>query len=289
MGAALGLWAAQQGKRVLLVYPEGSEPYRGMFTQPIGFAPTRVAPGVDATLAESEMAMREYCRQILPSKRLVDLLFHPRVAKGFLTGIPGLREWAVLGKAWAYTASSDFLLRPEQKSYDLVILDAPASGDGAKMLDVPRVIAESTSGRMAQDAGRCYAMLQDRSRSAVVLVSLAEELIVEETRENVNAIAGKLGLPLGPLFVNQVAKPYFRQDEVEVLTQASAQSARAAAAVQDVLLLAQRRAARDLLAQECRAKLANWGIPLVELPKISAETPPAQALRELQLALADAG
>ncbi len=139
-----------------------------------------------------EVALREYGALVLKSQRLVTLLFDNRYAEGFFHGAPGLREWALLGKAWFHTTETAPDGAPR---FDVVLFDAPATGHGVDMLRVPKVILSAAPpGRLRSDAERAYASFQDPSFSAFVVVTLPEELPTNETLELVSVLDGELGL-----------------------------------------------------------------------------------------------
>ncbi len=287
VSALLGLEAAARGLRVLVVVPEGSQPHAGLWGRPIPSEPAEVAPGVESMLAESEAAMRQYTTQVLGSRRVVELLFHSKVARGFLTGIPGLTEWAILGKAWAYTRSAGFPLPDGHAPYDLVILDAPASGDGTKMLRIPDIIADmGASGQIRRDADRCRAMLRDPQKTALVLVTLAEELVLQETEENIEIVRRELQIPLGPLFVNKIQPPPFAESELPlVLDHSPSQDP----ACQELLCLGQRHAHRQVRQEAHLGRLTRWNLPVVQLPRIAPPFEGLRSLEKLQMALAEGG
>ena len=237
--------------------------------------------------AETEAAMRQYTTQVLGSRRVVELLFHSKVARGFLTGIPGLTEWAILGKAWAYTRSAGFPLPDGHAPYDLVILDAPASGDGTKMLRIPDIIADmGASGQIRRDADRCRAMLRDPQKTALVLVTLAEELVLQETEENIEIVRRELQIPLGPLFVNKIQPPPFAESELPlVLDHSPSQDP----ACQELLCLGQRHAHRQVRQEAHLGRLTRWNLPVVQLPRIAPPFEGLRSLEKLQMALAEGG
>src|SRR5262249_56256109 len=81
--------------------------------------------------------------------------------------------------------------------YDMVILDAPATGHGLDMLRVPKVILDVVPpGLLRRDAERALALFQDPKACAVVLVTLPEEMPTTETIELSRALTGELSLPL---------------------------------------------------------------------------------------------
>lgn len=290
--ALLGMHAAKRGKRALVVHPEGSQPHPGLWGQEVTSTRQSVVPGVDFVLLESETAMKEYSKVILKNQRVVDALFHMKIARGFLTGMPGLSDWAILGKTWSWTPTGKQTLPLEQESYDLVILDAPASGDGTKMLQVPEIILDlAPQGRMHTDAEACLNMLRDPQRSAVVLVALAEELVVTETEENLSLVRQKLGFPLGPLLVNQIASTLFSPEDRQMLLEAASQepldsvnsNGTDSAFLREIAFAQAKREERQ---ERHLRQLAKSGLPILQLPHVEGEFRGLVGLKKLQNALA---
>ncbi len=214
----LALHAANRGKNALIVYPADASGAKKLWSQALHHTPRTVAPQVDAVLINPETAMREYIGSLLKSRKLASLLFHSKVAHGLLTGIPGPSDWAILGRAWAWTHSGTYQLPKGQKRYDLVIVDAPASGDGTGMLRVPQVILDvAPSARFRTDAESCLRSLRDVKKSAIVFVALAEEMVVTETEENIVLVREELRMPLGPLFINQLQARLFSSKDRQIL------------------------------------------------------------------------
>jgi hypothetical protein len=89
--------------------------------------------------------------------------------------------------------------------YDLVILDGPASGHATLMLRIPGALLQAMpKGPLARDARAMRTLLSDPVRTALVIVTLAEELPVRETAELAAAARGLVDVPLGPIVVNAV-------------------------------------------------------------------------------------
>jgi hypothetical protein len=123
----------------------------------------------------------------------------------FFRAVPGMQEWTLLGKAWWHTTET----RPDGSwLYDVVILDAPATGHGLDMLRVPKIILDVVPpGLLRRDAERAWKMLQDPATCAVVLVTLPEEMPTTETIELAKALREELQLPIGKIVVNGVLPP----------------------------------------------------------------------------------
>src|ERR1019366_1610938 len=178
--AAEALALAAKGKRVLVAMCNARERLSVMLgVPPIGPTVAAVGENVWAVNIEPERALEEYGTLVLHSRALYKTLFDNRYVRTFLRAVPGMQEWAMLGKAWWHTTER----RPDGSSaYDVVILDAPATGHGLDMLRVPRVILDIVPpGILRRDAERAWQMFQDPKTCAIVLVTLPEEMPTTET------------------------------------------------------------------------------------------------------------
>lgn len=301
VSALIALHAQAQGKRCLLVYPEGSPSAEALWKTKLEGTPRPVAPQIDAIAIEPEPAMRQYVAEVLGSTKLAAVLFHQRIAQGLLTGIPGPSDWAILGKAWSYTKSGAVHSIRKEDPYDLVILDAPASGDGSGMLRVPQVILDlAPAARLRKDAENCLELLRDPKRASVVFVTLVEHLSISETEENLDVVRRDLRMPLGPIFVNQVLSPRFSAaDRKRLLSLPEAglspelldpardreptEPAERAALCQNASVI---QATREALQEGYRKRIDKWEVPLIELPRLSEEQTGKNALMKLQMGLA---
>jgi anion-transporting ArsA/GET3 family ATPase len=209
--AAEALALAAKGKRVLVAMCNAKERLSTMLGVPaIGSSVVGVAENVWAVNMSPDKALEEYGILVLRSRALYKTLLDNRYVRSFLRAVPGLPEWSMLGKAWWHTTER----RPDGSStYDVVILDAPATGHGLDMLRVPRVILDVVPpGLLRRDAERAWALFQDPKTCAIVLVTLPEEMPTTETIELAQAL-GELKLPIGRVVVNGVLPPLFSREE----------------------------------------------------------------------------
>lgn len=124
----------------------------------------------------------------------------------------------MLGKAWWHTTER---LPDGSFRFDVVILDAPATGHGLDMMRVPKVILDVVPpGLLRRDAERAWALFQDPTTCAIVLVTLPEEMPTSETIELAHAL-GELKLPIGRVVVNGVLPPLFSREERATLEAAA--------------------------------------------------------------------
>jgi anion-transporting ArsA/GET3 family ATPase len=212
VAAAEAVRLAQKGKRVLVCMCNAKERLSMMLgSELIGPEIGLVGPNVWAVNMDPTRAIEEYGMLTLKSRTLYKLLFDNRYVRTFFRAVPGMQEWALLGKAWFHTTE-----RREDGSFrfDVVILDAPATGHGLDMLRVPKVILDVVPhGLLRRDAELAWKLFQDPAMSAVVLVTLPEELPATETIELARALENELRLPIGKVVVNGVLPPLFSRDE----------------------------------------------------------------------------
>src|ERR1051325_2752958 len=115
------------------------------------------------------------------------MVFENRVSKAFLRAIPGLDDYALLGKVWFHTTED----KRGAPVWDTVVFDMPASGHSVSMLRVRWVIAETgPAGPLPRDARTIKSLLCDPARTAAVLVTLAEEMPVNEEIELETKLTG---------------------------------------------------------------------------------------------------
>jgi len=209
--AAEALALSAKGKRVLVAMCNAKERLSTLFAvPPIGPAIVQVAANVWAVNMQPEAALEEYGSLVLHSRALYKTLFDNRYVRAFLRAVPGMQEWAMLGKAWWHTTQ---VLPDGTPRYDVVILDAPATGHGLDMLRVPKVIVDLVpTGLLRRDADRAWALFRDPEACSIVLVTLPEEMPTTETIELAAALA-EAGLPVGRVVVNGVLPPIFSRDE----------------------------------------------------------------------------
>jgi anion-transporting ArsA/GET3 family ATPase len=276
--AALALSLAARGKRVLVAMCNAKERLSSMLgSDLIGHDVIAVAPSVWAVNMDPESALEEYGLLILKSRALYKVLFDNKYVRTFFRAVPGMSEWAMLGKAWWHTTE----LAPDGgPRYDVVILDAPATGHGLDMLRVPKVITDVVpSGLLRRDAERAWSMFQDPTQSAVVLVTLPEEMPTTETIELARALRTELELPIGKVVVNAVLPPLFSRGErekLEALTGLGASPGEAA------LASGRSRATRERVQAESLARLARE-LPFAPafLPLLFEDAANPAAIREL--------
>lgn len=263
--AALALGYAARGKRVLCCACNAKERFSTLFgTAPIGADIAPVAPGIFAVNLEPSRALEEYGLMILKSRTLYKTVFDNRYVRTFFRAVPGLYEWAMLGKAWFHAIEPAADGTPP---FDVVLVDAPATGHGLDMLRVPKVIVDVVPpGILRRDAERAWTMFRDPSQTAVVLVTLAEDMPVNETILLSGALTGELGLPVAQIVVNGMLPPLFDPAERASLVAAGEQGSEPGA---HAIAAGARRAAREIVQADALRRLGHeLPAPKVFLPYV---------------------
>lgn len=174
---ALGLAAARAGKRTIVADIEGDGDPREV----------ELAPGLSRISVDPQSAMEEYLTVKVPGPAAAALR-QSRLFQAFAMATPGMRELLCMGKLWELAQTTR--RTPGAGVYDLVIVDAPASGHCAALLRTPRMFAEiARVGPIANQARTIADTISDPSFTAVVGVCTPEEMPVNETLELRDALA----------------------------------------------------------------------------------------------------
>lgn len=214
VAASLGLIAARQGKKTLIAEINSSERIASLFgIKKIGYNETPLAENLYAINIDPHSAFEEYIIEQIRSKRLYKLVFEHKFVRNFLDATPGLNELLEIGKIWALT-EKDKDPTGEKSKYDLVIVDAPATGHGLAFLDVPQVVTQAIRvGPLKTKAAQIVDLIQSKQKTLLLLVTLAEEMPVNESLEMLQKAKKEIRIACGPLFVNALLPSFFPEEE----------------------------------------------------------------------------
>jgi len=215
MAAALAVMAARRGLRVLLAAVQAKDRLGDMLgCEPLGPTNRQIRPGIDAVNMVPERNLEEYAMMALKLRALYRIVLGNDRVQSFLAGVPGLYDWALLGKATFHALER----RPDGTDrYDLVILDAPATGHGLDLLRVPLTLTEAVpAGPMREEALERWELLRDPARHLVLPVTLPEEMAVTETIELLERL-DTMGLVAHDVLVNKMLPPLFDPEDRDLL------------------------------------------------------------------------
>jgi anion-transporting ArsA/GET3 family ATPase len=277
VAAALGLLAARQGRRTVVCEVAQQERLAGLFgARDVGHGEVELAPGLFSVSVQPERAMHEWLRHQLKSGALAGLLGHSRLF-GYLTAAaPGVTELVTVGKVWDLAQVER---RTGGSPFDVVIMDAPATGHALALLRAPRTYANiARVGPIARQAASIDAFLRDSSATGVLSVALPEEMPVNETVELEQRLADDLGMEVGQVVANGVLPERFTAADVRRLRSLDGQGTKAAqAAVTSALVEHGRAAGQQEQLERLRAEVRA---PVTTLPYLFEPEP---RRRELEL------
>ena len=206
--AALALALARGGKKVLLVEVEDRQGIAQVFdVPPLGYADHKVAnaPGGGTVLAlavEAKAALLEYLQMFYKLGRAAGVLDRFGAVDFATTIAPGIRDVLLTGKVY------EAVRRREggRPVYDAVVLDAPPTGRISRFLNISSEVGGLAKvGPLKTQSDGVMAVLRSPA-TAVHLVTLLEEMPVQETLDGVAELEA-IGLPVGGVVVNAVRTP----------------------------------------------------------------------------------
>src|SRR5437588_4880205 len=214
VATALGLVAARRGLRTIVAELASREHVQGIFEHHgEHFLEVELAPGLFTISIDPQHAMEEYLRVKVGA--VGHALSVSRLFQVFAMATPGMRELLSIGKVWELAQ----LQRRTRGAapYDLVIVDAPATGHGVGILRTPKTFAEiARVGPIAHQGRTIARTIADREFTGVVAVATPEEMPVNETLWLDEALRREQ-LPLDAVIVNAVYPPRFDDDELAEL------------------------------------------------------------------------
>ena len=212
VAAALAQLAAEHGQRVLACEVDAKGDLAALFeAAPTGFVPKEIAPSVWSMSMDTEASLREYLKLHL---RIPVVGRIGPLAKAFdfvATAAPGVREILTVGK---------ICYEVRERNYDLVVVDAPASGHIIGQLAAPQAINDLVKvGLIRSQTDWLLEILSDSLRTGLVAVTTPEEMPVAETLELTARVREETSVRMSAVVVNRVLPELFGQREEEIFEQ----------------------------------------------------------------------
>ncbi len=304
IAAALGLAAARRGLRTIVLdltgastrlaeifageprehepasaaqQPESAAPPSADARMGTGFRPTQLAENLFCASIDPDEALLEWM-QSLAGRAPARLLASRTSFQYFAAAAPGAKELVCIVKVCA-------LADPDAgDGYDLVVLDAPATGHALALLSAPATFASiARSGPIAAQALRVQETLQDSTLTGYLAVAQASEMAVSETLDLQQELSEQLHVELAAVVVNATLHRRFTGEELERIaslrgeeqTAASSRLATAAAAA------AHAAHARTRFQHGQIARLRRHGLNVLQVPFVFQSDLDLGALRRI--------
>jgi anion-transporting ArsA/GET3 family ATPase len=267
VAAALGVLSSRHGLRTMVAELSSQQRVQGLFDR-YGdqFEEVQLAPRLFTISIDPEHAMDEYLRVKVGA--LGHALAGSRLFQAFAMATPGMRELLSIGKVWELAQ----LHRRTRGAapYDLVIVDAPATGHGLGLLRTPRTFADIARVGPIAHQGRTIAQtLADPDFTGVIAVATPEEMPVNETLSLCAAVERE-ELALDLVVLNGVYPMRFKSGELKQLTDALGRSRSPLPRSALRAALAEHARAANQRQQQARLTASLNG-QLVELPYVFSE------------------
>ncbi len=285
VAASLALALASRGKTVLLCEVEGRQGIAQLFdVPPLPYEERRIASGpndggdVYALAIDPESALLEYLSMYYRLGRAGRALDRFGVIDFATTIAPGVRDVLLTGKV--YEAVQRNKRSKGARHYDAVVLDAPPTGRIAHFLNVNSELAGLAKvGPIRSQADTVMTLLHS-PRTAVHLVTVLEDMPVQETTDGIEELR-KADLPVGGVVVNLV-----RSNELDETARDQAVSddlprrlieddlagagiELSAELVDGLLTEAREHAERRALEDEQRKHINDLNVPTYDLPRMA--------------------
>jgi anion-transporting ArsA/GET3 family ATPase len=217
VATAIGLLAARRGLRTIVVEVGEQGRLPALFELPVedAGAEVQLQEGLWSISIDPDRALMEWL-QALGGRVSGRVLASSSTFGYFAAAAPGAKELVSMVKLWELTQGKRW--RGRRTGYDLVVLDAPATGHALGMLDSPRTFgAIARVGPIAGQARRVRDLLEDPARSSYLAVAQGTEMAITETLELQDKLHRQLGRDLEAIVVNGLLPQRFTGPELHRL------------------------------------------------------------------------
>ena len=260
--AALGLCLSQQGQRVLIVELVADRSIAGLFrVDHLDRTPVHLAPRLSAIRVDSRALLEDYFRRLLRIPTLTRRLLSSGTFRAITAAAPGVTEFLILDHVLQWLGRD----RRRRRTYDVVLVDGPATGHAIELLRTPRQLAAMVpSGPIASSVSKLQAVLDNPRRTQVLLTTVADEMAVNEAVHAQSVLSGELGLQVTRPVLNRVVPRRFTSSERQMIRDVSTHDR------DDQLLAAARLhvSLRSEADRQVRRLRRTFGVPPIMLPQV---------------------
>jgi anion-transporting ArsA/GET3 family ATPase len=292
IAAALADVAARSGRRTLVCEMDAKGALAAALGEDdLGFEPTEVSPNLHAMTMSTEDALREYLRLFVKIPLIGRIGPLAKTFDFVADAAPGVKEILGVGK---------LCYEVRERHYDLVVVDAEASGHIVSQIGAPKVIADLVQVGIVRDQTQWMLdILNDPARTGVAVVTTPEEMPVTESAELLGRLSAETGAHASAVIANRVLPVLFDRREQAVVDQLESALPTLTAAIgpgaSTVLEAARLTDARRRtgaghlrrLQIELQRDPSNADLPIITVPELFSRAPGRRVVSLIADALAD--
>jgi anion-transporting ArsA/GET3 family ATPase len=264
ISAALASFAAARGMRTLVMETDPRIPISASYGKHPGLAPLELAPNLYGLFLGGQESLEDYLGFVVP-RPVLRAVFASSLYQYFVHAAPAVRELTMMGKVY-----HEIERRPKDlPPWDVIVLDAPASGQALSMIRMPFAARDTFGGGMvAREADDVARFFRDAEKCAMTVATTAEPLAMTETLEIHRALT-EMELATAAIFFNRAAPAAFDSADIARFVRRGSQNP-ALAHIDDLARIA--RAELKRVSRERRALgilRRQTGAPVIELEERS--------------------
>jgi anion-transporting ArsA/GET3 family ATPase len=218
ISAALGIAAKRLNKTVLLIEVGDADAIGQIFDRgTLPEKPIQIQPDLWGVRINAKSVLQEYIKLHVNIPFIAARIVKSKIFEYIIAATPGLKEVMTLGQIWRWEQDKTFDNVPH---FDLIIVDAPATGHGVSLLMLPQTLINMlVVGPIVEQTRVVHNLLIDPVKTCLTLVTIPEELPVNEALEFKTIATEKLQMPVQTTLINSVyPKDFSESDEEKIHT-----------------------------------------------------------------------
>ncbi len=210
---ALGMAARRMNKRTLLVEIGDSDALGGLcLNRTLSETPEKISLSLWGARVHPKSELEAYIRAHVGSGFIARKIIRSRLFSYLIDATPGLKEVMSLARIWRWEQAKN---EQTGNRFDLIIVDAPATGHAMSLLRLPdQLIRMIRVGPIANQIRDLQRLLKNPQKTCLVLVTLPEELPVNEAMEFYSMAEDELEMPVALTLLNCVYPSFFTKNEI---------------------------------------------------------------------------
>jgi len=216
VSAALGIAAQRLNKTILLVEVGDADSLGQIFDSgSFPETPAQIKSNLWGVRINPKSVLKEYIKLHVNIPFIANRITKSKIFDYIIAATPGLKEVMTLGQIWRWEQDKTYDNTPH---FDLIIVDAPATGHGVSLLILPQTLINMLGvGPIVEQTKIVHQLLVDPVKTALLLVTLPEELPVNESLEFKKIAREKIHMNVQASYINAVYPNDFSNSDAKAI------------------------------------------------------------------------